>query len=340
MTVHDFKPSWWLPGPHLQTLWGRFFRRTPPLRPRHERWDTADGDVVDVYRVPGKAGSPHLLLLHGLEGGLRSHYARGLLAGAAHRGWSATLLVFRSCGPELNRLPRFYHSGDTVDARMAIGRVLTEAEGAPLLVAGVSLGGNVLLRLLAEEGGRAAGRIAAAAALSVPYDLFRSARHIQRGFARVYEQHFVRSLRRKALAKLERHHGIYDGAAVRRARTLFEFDDVVTAPLHGFADAADYYARASSLPVLDRIAVPTLLVSAEDDPFLPGSVLAEVRAAAARNPNLHLLFVPFGGHVGFISGPPWRQVYWGEARAFDFFEAQLADAAVREPVASLTGGAA
>ena len=146
----DFHPAWWLPGPHAQTIWGRYFRpvRLPPLQ--HERWDTPDGDVVDIYRASAGAGAPQLLLLHGLEGGLRSHYVRGLLAGAAERGWGATLLVFRSCGPEPNRLRRFYHSGDTGDARMALERIAGEYPDVPVLLAGISLGGNVLLRLLAE----------------------------------------------------------------------------------------------------------------------------------------------------------------------------------------------
>lgn len=338
MTTAEFRPAWWLPGPHLQTLWGRFFRGRPPLQLVHQRLDTPDGDVLDLYRTPHRRGRPHLLLLHGLEGGARSHYARGMLAEAERRGWSATLLVFRSCGPELNRLPRFYHSGETSDARMIVARVLEEDASAPLLLAGVSLGGNVLLRLLGEEGDATSPRIVAAAVLSVPYDLARSAEHIQRGFSRVYQSHFVRSLRRKALAKLEQHDGIYDEDAVRSARTLHEFDDAVTAPLHGFDDAADYYAHASSLPILERIRVPVLLVSAADDPFLPADVLPRVQAAAARNPYLDLVVVPRGGHVGFVAGSPWRQVYWGEARAFGFFERHLAGAHVREPLVSTNGG--
>jgi uncharacterized protein len=324
MTVIDFKPAWWLPGPHLQTMWGRWFRPVPTATAHRERWDTPDGDFVDVYRVKGRPGAPRLLVLHGLEGGVRSHYARAMLAEADRRGWSATLLIFRSCGVELNNLPRFYHSGDTDDVRMALNRLLAEESDTPLLAAGVSLGGNVLLRLLGEEASAALRRITAAAAISVPFDLARSARQIQSGFARVYQRHFLRSLRRKALAKLSRFAGIYDGSAVGRATTLYDFDDLVTAPVHGFRDASDYYTQASSLPILSRIRVPTLLVSAVDDPFLPGEVLDDVREQAAENKALELLFVRRGGHVGFVTGTPWKQTYWAEAQAFRFFDERLA----------------
>lgn len=335
-----FHPAWWIRGRHAQTLWGRFFRAVTPPELRHERWDTPDGDVVDAYRLSGPRDRPHLLLLHGLEGGLRSHYARGMLAEAARRQWSATLLVFRSCGPELNRLARFYHSGDTGDARLALQRLLAEGGDGPILLAGVSLGGNVLLRLLAEEGKSAAPRIAGAAVLSVPYDLASGSRYIQRGFSRVYEQHFVRSLRRKALAKVARFQDFPSAEEIRATRTLYDFDDRVTAPLHGFAGAEDYYARCSSLPVLGHIRVPTLLVSALDDPFLPFAVLERVLDAAEHNPFLEALFVPRGGHVGFVSGSPWRQIYWGEARLFEFLEERALAWKQQRESQAITGGAA
>jgi predicted alpha/beta-fold hydrolase len=282
--------------------------------------ETPDGDFLDVYRSSGRADRPRLLLLHGLEGGLRSHYARGMLGAAAGRGWNASLLVFRSCGRELNRQPRFYHSGDTEDVRLVLSQLIAEDSDSPIVLAGVSLGGNVLLRLLAEEGKRGRETIAGAAVISVPFDLARSARHISQGFSRVYERHFVRSLKRKALAKRARHSVLPAAQRIQQIRTLYEFDDLVTAPLHGFTDAPDYYARASSLPILERISVPTLLLSAEDDPFLPPDVLAEVRRAARKNPALELSFVARGGHVGFVTGRPWRQTYWAEARALDFLE--------------------
>jgi predicted alpha/beta-fold hydrolase len=263
-----------------------------------------------------------------------------MLAAAAARGWSATLLLFRSCGPEPNRQARFYHSGETEDVRLVLSR-LAKDSASPLLLAGVSLGGNVLLRLLAEEGLRARETIAGAAAISVPFDLARSARHISRGFSRVYERHFVRSLKRKALAKRARHPVLPPAKEIERVRTLYEFDGLITAPLHGFADAEDYYARASSLPILERISVPTLLLSAEDDPFLPPDVLDQVRRAAQRNPALGLSFVSRGGHVGFVTGRPWRQNYWAETRALDFLEQRARDwARARESSTIAAEGAA
>ncbi len=340
MSGNEFMPARWLPGPHLQTLWGRFFRKIPRLKLRPERWETPDSDIVDVYRLAGEGDAPHLLLLHGLEGGLHSHYARGMLAEAQRRGWHATLLIWRSCGPELNLLPRFYHSGDTMDARMALEWILREEPDRLVVMAGVSLGGNVLLRLLSEEGADAPARLAGAAAISVPFDLARSARHIQRGFARVYQRHFVRSLKRKALAKGKLFESHFNPDAIARTATLYDFDNQVTAPLHGFAGAEDYYTRSSSLPVLESIRTPTILISAVDDPFLPPDVLEEVRESARGNSHLELVFVPKGGHVGFVSGMPWRQTYWAEDRAFEFLAARVAECRTTTPLPTVSGGAA
>jgi predicted alpha/beta-fold hydrolase len=279
---------------------------------------------VDVERLDAPPGSPRLLLLHGLEGTPHSHYAQGTLAEARRRGWGADLLVFRSCGGELNRTRRFYHSGETTDAALVLDRVRREHPESPLLLAGYSLGGNVLLKLLGERAGDLPPQVCAAAAVSVPYDLARGCRHIARGFARVYEQHFLRSLRRKALAKLERFPDLAQRERVLAARTLWDFDDVVTAPVHGFVDAGDYYRRSSSLRFLSEVRLPTLLLSAVDDPFLPAAVLDEVRAVARTNPALRVEFVERGGHVGFVSGRvPWRPFYYAEWRVADFLAAHL-----------------
>lgn len=325
MPDHTFRPAWWAPGPHAQTLWGKFFRRSGRLDTRRERWDTPDGDFVELERLdaPPDAppGAPRLLLLHGLEGAARSHYARGLFAEARLRGWAMDLLLFRSCGGELNRARRFYHSGETEDLDLVVRRIVGEHPGVPLAVSGVSLGGNVLLKWLGEQGSAAPGEVRAAAAVSVPYDLARGSRHIERGFSRVYSRHFLRSLRRKATAKRERYPDLFDPAALALARTLWDFDHHVTAPVHGFASAADYYARSSAIHFIQRIAVPTLLLSAVDDPFLPSAVLDEVRRIALANPALTVRFVPHGGHVGFIGGPtPWRARYWAEQQVMTFLD--------------------
>jgi hypothetical protein len=289
----------------------------PPTRT--ERWATPDDDFLDLHRLDAPAGAPRLLILHGLEGTVRSHYAGGLLHEASQLGWAADLLIFRSCGNEPNRALRLYHSGETTDLDFVVRRLIADDPARPLVIAGVSLGGNVLLKWLGEQGDRAPEQLRGAAAVSVPFDLARGSRHLDRGFSRFYQAHFLRSLRRKALAKSARYPEAFRPEVVLRAQTLYDFDDLVTAPVHGFRDADDYYARSSSLPYLDRIRISTLLLSARDDPFLPSEVLDEVRDVARTNPSLHLEFVERGGHVGFISGSvPWRPFYYAEWRATEF----------------------
>lgn len=321
---YTFHPAWWIRGGHAQTLWGKFFRRRPALPIRRERWDAPDGDFLDVYRLDAAANAPRLVFFHGLEGTIRSHYVFGLFEQARSRGWGADLLIFRGCGDEPNRAPRFYHSGETTDPAFVIDQVITEHPRSPIVLAGVSLGGNVLLKLLGERGSSLQPQIRAAAAVSVPFDLERSCRHISRGFSKVYDRHFLRTLREKAIMKLAAHPRLFDAARLERARSIYDFDDAVTAPVHGFADAHDYYSRSSSLGFIGRIRLPTLLLSAVDDPFLPPAVLDEVRAAAARNPHLSLEFTPHGGHVGFVGGKwPWRPEYYAERRVCDFLAAAL-----------------
>jgi predicted alpha/beta-fold hydrolase len=321
---YTFHPAWWIRGGHAQTLWGKFFRRRPALPIRRERWDAPDGDFLDVYRLDAAANAPRLVFFHGLEGTIRSHYVFGLFEQARSRGWGADLLIFRGCGDEPNRAPRFYHSGETTDPAFVIDQVITEHPRSPIVLAGVSLGGNVLLKLLGERGSSLQPQIRAAAAVSVPFDLERSCRHISRGFSKVYDRHFLRTLREKAIMKLAAHPRLFDPARLERARSIYDFDDAVTAPVHGFADAHDYYSRSSSLGFIGRIRLPTLLLSAVDDPFLPPAVLDEVRAAAARNPHLSLEFTPHGGHVGFVGGKwPWRPEYYAERRVCDFLAAAL-----------------
>ncbi|WP_025410245.1 YheT family hydrolase [Gemmatirosa kalamazoonensis] len=322
---HPFRAPWWARNPHVQTMWGKFVRRARPVPTRLERWDTPDGDFVDLVRLDAAAPDrPRLLLLHGLEGGERSHYAQGLFGEARRRGWAMDLLLHRTCGPEMNRTRRFYHSGETSDVAFVVDRLARETPARPLGICGVSLGGNVLLKYLGERGPEVPGAVFAAIAVSVPYDLARGARHIGRGFARVYERNFLRSLRGKVVAKRERFPDLADDATLRRARSIWDFDDVVTAPVHGFRDAADYYARSSALGFLAGVHVPTLLLSAADDPFLPAAVLDEVRAAAADNPALYVEFTAHGGHVGFVGGrAPWRVEYYAERRTFEFLGERL-----------------
>jgi predicted alpha/beta-fold hydrolase len=322
--VPPYRPAWFVPGRHLRTLWGKFVRRRPRVPASVERWTTPDADVLVIHRVKGSPERPLLVLLHGLEGSPDSHYARGLLARAHALGWSAAALVFRTCGGEMNQTRRFYHSGETTDLDFVIRRLTTETPEAPIVLAGFSLGGNVLLKWLGEHGSDLPSTIRAAAVVSVPYDLARGSRYINRGFARVYERHFLRSLVRKAIEKRQRFPDIAPQVDLALLRTMWDFDDAVTAPVHGFRDASDYYERSSSLGWLDRIRVPTLLISAADDPFLPREVLDEVRAVARSNSALHCEFPEQGGHVGFIAGVlPWRPLYWAESRVIEFLASQL-----------------
>lgn len=284
------------------------------------RWEAPDGDSLEVNRVKADPSAPRVLLLHGLEGSIRSHYAAGLLDLVRSLGWGADLLSFRGCGDEPNAARRFYHSGETTDLAFVLQRIVDEFPKAPIAVVGYSLGGNVLLKYLGERGTDVPDRVLAAAAVSVPFDLEAGSRFISTGFSHVYDRHFLSSLRRKAFAKLDRYPDLFDRAAVERATTLFDFDNAVTAPVHGFADAQDYYARSSSRHFLGDIRVPTLLLSSYDDPFLPPHVLREVAQSAAANPWLETEFTERGGHVGFIDGVvPWRPRYYAEWRVMDYF---------------------
>ncbi len=269
----------------------------PPPRASLERrrWEAPDGDFVDVDFAGD--GERTLVLLHGLEGGSDSHYARNLAARFAAAGWRVAIPHWRGCSGEPNRLPRAYHSGDSAELDWLLARL-----PAPLDALGVSLGGNVLLKWLGERGEAAHGRIRRAAAVSAPLDLAASARTLDRGLNRLlYTRMFLDTLKPKSLAKLQRFPGLYDGARLRRVKTFREFDDLVTAPLHGFRDAEQYWHACSSGQYLGAIRVPTLLVNARNDPFLPERALLAAAAGAA--PCVERDFPAGGGHVGFR--PDW-----------------------------------
>ena len=291
---------------------------------RIERLETPDGDFLDLHHLDAPSGAPILVMLHGLEGSVRSHYIQGLMAEAKRRGWRAAVLIFRSCGNELNRARRSYHSGETTDVAFVLRHLESTFPQAPMVLAGVSLGGNVLLKFLGEQGRNISERIKGATAVSVPYDLARSSRHIDEGFAKVYQWNFLRSLRRKAYAKLEKFPDLVSREALEQATTMFAFDDCFTAPVHGFENARDYYAKSSSINWLASISIKTLLLSAIDDPFLPPQVLDQVRGIAAKNPHLTVEFPPHGGHVGFVGGHnPLSPTYYLEKRVSEFLAHEL-----------------
>ena len=224
----------------------------------------------------------------------------------------------------MNRGDRLYHMGETSDLDWVVGTLARSEPETPLILTGVSMGGNVLLKWLGERGGAVPPAVRGAATISAPYDLAAAADHLEVGLGPYYVRYFLGTLKEKALDYAARHPGVVDVEGVRRARGFRAYDDAAVAPIHGFADAADYYARSSSLPFLGRIRVPTLLVSADDDPFLPGRILDQARGAAS--PTVRCLFTRSGGHVGFVEGPPWAARSWAEAHAVEFLAGCLESA--------------
>ncbi len=326
-----YTPLKWPQNPHLTTIWGRAIRRPDPLPWLRKRLETPDNDFVDLINLPGAhEESPSFVFFHGLEGSLSSHYVPGMLQSANARGWDATMLFFRTCNGHVNRQARSYHSGETSDIDFVVRHLLDTRPRAPVVVVGFSLGGNALLKWLGEQGDQINPRVRAAAAVSVPYDLARSADQIEVALGGFYARRFVRTLKRKALAKLQLHPGIADALAVKRARTIREFDDAFTSRVHGFADAADYYARCSAIRYIEHITVPTLLLSAYDDPFMPPAMLDDVATVARNNPMLVPEFVPIGGHGGFLEGTSaWNATSYAERRPAEFAAAILGVSAIR-----------
>ena len=306
----DYVAPWWLPGGNLQTIWPALYaRRSHGPRPafRRERWTTPDHDFIDVdwlvhgASTPGTAAPPKplLVLFHGLEGSSRSHYAEAFADFASEHAMAFALPHFRGCSGELNHAPRAYHSGDHEEIGWMLQQ-LRERHAGPIVAVGVSLGGNALLRWAAEAGDSASRAVEAVAAVCSPVDLAAGGWAIGRGFNRlVYTTMFMRTMRPKALAKLDQHPGLFDRARMLAARDLRDFDDMFTAPLHGFKDADDYYARASAKPHLHRIRIPTLVLNARNDPFVPAWSLPSRQEAG---PNVTLWQPAQGGHVGFPDG--------------------------------------
>jgi hypothetical protein len=305
MSTHAlaYHAPWWLPGGHPQTIWPAVVSArlaVPPLGFVRERWTAPDGDFVDVdLRRSADPGARWLVLFHGLEGSSASHYAQAFAREAAAAGLHFALPHFRGCSGELNLAPRAYHSGDFEEIGWILERVRSMGP-APLLAAGVSLGGNALLRWAEEAGGSAARTAHAVAAVCSPLDLTAGGHAIGRGFNRlVYTRMFLRTMKPRALAKLAQHPGLFDRERLIAARDLYEFDNVFTAPLHGFRDTDDYWSRASAKPRLREIRIPALAVNALNDPFVPAGSLPSARDAGSR---VTLWQPAHGGHVGFAGG--------------------------------------
>jgi uncharacterized protein len=320
--VRPFRPARWLPGPHLQTVLGKFLRPRPDPGLTRERLTTPDGDFLDLDLAPDPGPeAPMVLVLHGLEGSSRRAYMRVALHELSRRGMLAVAMNFRACSGEPNLQPRFYHSGETGDVGWVVEFLRDRFPRRPLGAMGFSMGGNVLLKYLGE--GRDRAPLDAAAAVSVPFDLMEGSRAIEAGaMGRVYTHYFLRSLREKVDRKVGLLEPLLDLDRVRRARTLREYDEAATAPLHGFAGADEYYRASSSVKFLDDIRVPTLLLQAHDDPFLPSEFLP--RKLVADNPFLLPTFTQAGGHVGFVEGEvPWRPTFWAESEAARYLQKLL-----------------
>ncbi len=299
--MKPYQAPWWLPGGHLQTI-AAALAPAPRVAWRRERWDTPDGDFIDLDWA-GSSG-PLLALFHGLEGGSSSHYARSIAAQALARRWRCVVPHFRGCSGVINRLPRAYHSGDSEELDWILRRL------RPDFAVGVSLGGNVLLKWLGERGSEAATIVQRAAAASAPLDLAAAGRALDRGVnRRLYTRVFLTTLKAKVFAKMALRRVAIDERRLARARTLHEFDDLFTAPQHGFRDADDYWARASSAPWLEHIRVPTLVLNALNDPFLPRAALQS--ATRKVSSDVVLEFPESGGHAGFPARDQWlaRRVF-------------------------------
>ncbi|HEX9811968.1 MAG TPA: hydrolase [Burkholderiales bacterium] len=313
-----FEAAWWCRNPHIQTIFPNRLRPRPRLRLRRERIELPDGDFIDIDWSLNNDG-PIVLLLHGLQGSSRSHYARGLGRSFERAGWRVAVMHFRGCSGEPNRLVRGYHSGDTGDVAHVARRLQQRHPRAPLAAVGVSLGGNVLLKWLGETG--AANPLTAAVAVSVPFLLNRAADRLDTGFARLYQWDLLLALCRGLKAKRRRVSVPLAIEHLSMLKTIRDFDNHVTAPLHGFRDATHYYAESSSRQYLRDIRVPTLMIQARDDPFMTPDVIPEPHELSACT---RLEVYPHGGHVGFVGGRwPWRPRYYLEERVPEFLRAHL-----------------
>ena len=338
----------WLPGGHLQTIYANLLIRVPPIASRRERLELPDGDFLDFDWIDGTAGAlkdsfqyllegysdplrtkvrvrsnaPVVVLFHGLESSADSPYARALMTQVRARGWHGMVAHFRGCSGEDNRLPRAYFAGDSADIERVLRHVKSRHADAPLYAVGVSLGGNALLKWLGEQGEAARTLVERAAGISAPLDLTAAGNTLDQGFnRRVYTARFLSTLKAKALRKAARFPGVLDARAIAAATTFREFDTLVTARLHGFRDAEDYWLKVSSKPLLKFIAVPTLVINARNDPFMPAWALP---SSADASPSVILEQPASGGHVAFPCGPfpgnlgwlPWRLIRHFDSRAW------------------------
>ena len=319
----DFKPAWWLPGPHLQTMWATLVGHAAGLDTRRERLELNDGDFLDLDWVDAAgAKTPTVIVLHGLQGSIHSPYVRGIMNAVQNMGWRGVLMHFRGCSEEPNRLERGYHSGDTSDVATLTSILAQRYPQSPLFIVGFSLGGNILLKWLGEAAGRHPEMIKGAVAVSVPFVLERAAERISRGFSKVYQSHLLRSVKALFLAKLEAGSVPDEYSKFKKVKNLMQLDAEFTVPLHGFSALDEYYAHCSSRRYLDKIQIPTLILHAQNDPFMTRDVIPGEHEMSAQ---VTLELSRCGGHLGFVAGHvPGKADYWLEKRIPLFLQHQYA----------------
>ncbi|MGU5714003.1 hydrolase [Aeromonas taiwanensis] len=324
LTESHFHAPWWARNAHLQTILPKWLRRAP-ARFTQERFELPDGDFVDLAWSTGshRDEQPLIVLFHGLEGSIHSHYAKGLFAHLQQQGQEAVLMHFRGCSGEPNRLLRAYHSGAIDDAQAVIAELGRRFPGKPLIAIGYSLGGNMLVNLLARA---CPTELKAAVVISAPLQLDSCADRVNQGFSRVYQSYLLRTMRANLQSKIRHQEGArarWQPAQVARIATLRDFDEQVTAPLHGFDSADHYYQTCSGLGMLARIPIPTLVIHAADDPFMTGSVIPTPEQLS---PQVRYELSRRGGHVGFLYGSPWRPRFWLDERISQWLQEQAQDA--------------
>ena len=314
MNDDSFKPSWWLRSPHLQTLWPAFFKKRHKLDLISEQVELDDGDFVDICWSKNESAET-VLVLHGLEGSLESHYANGIVYQLEQAGYRPVFMYFRGCSGRMNRLPRAYHSGDTADISAVVEHIKEKTAYYPYGVVAYSLGANALLKWLGETGEN--NPIKKAVAVSVPFRLHDAGKRLEKGVSRIYREHLLSSLRNTYTKKFK----ILATPLtidVDRLRSFWDYDDQVTAPLHGFSGAGEYYDRSSSRQYLKTIQVPTRIIHASDDPFMFRDTVPEVKELSD---NIDFLLTQRGGHVGFISGKtPFTAYSWCEKKVIEFMQ--------------------
>lgn len=312
-------PSW-LPGGNAQTLYPYFNKPAQLFTYRRERWELDDGDFIDVDWADGSTDAPLVIFFHGLEGGSSSHYILSIINDLRNYNWRCAVIHFRGCSGIPNRLSRAYHAGDSIEIDWMLQRITSQAQTIntiqPVYVIGVSLGGNALLKWLGEKGEHAKAVVAGVATVSVPLDLAAAGSALDTGFNQVYTRHFLDTLKDKAFDKLVQFPGLFDAKALKNCSSIYDFDNLVTAPLHGFKNTDEYWRLSSSKQWLGHIKVPTLVINAHNDPFMPASALPSQHEVS---PAVTLEFPPEGGHAGFMQGPFPGKLSWLPKKILSFF---------------------